>query len=244
VSSSTWTPTAVASSASTFAGVLWRCVEAQHQIATLPLVDTLDEQNELERLLESSKPPIPKDARKLHWLLATPFRYPPSPHGSRFRAAHDPGVFYGADEVRTACAEISYWRWRFLVDSPSLKSIDARPQTVFSTRIKALTVDLSNEPYTHDAHVWMHPADYTRTQAFARLAREAHLEAIRYRSVRDRQSGMCTALLEPRAFASPTPIDAQSWSLTVTRTRAFWHREPLIYPERFEFQFPAHPAGT
>jgi hypothetical protein len=237
VSSSTWTPTAVASSASLFEGTLWRCVEAQHQIATLPLVDTLEEQVELERLLESSKPPAPRAARKLHWLLATPFRYPPSPHGSRFRSAHDPGVFYGADEVRTACAEISYWRWRFLSDSPAMKSIDARPQTVFSTRIKALSADLTSTPYIRDAHVWRRPHDYAGTQAFARVAREAGLQALRYRSVRDPLPGMCTALLEPSAFAQTTPLEAQSWSLTVTRTRAFWHREPLIYNERFEFEY-------
>jgi hypothetical protein len=48
---------------------------------------------------------------------------------------------------------------------------------------------------------------------------------------------MCTALLEPNAFAQTTPLEAQSWSLTVTRTRAFWHREPPIYNERFEFEY-------
>ena len=74
------------------------------------LVDTLDEQALLEQLLEGSKPPLPSGAAGLHWLLFTPFRYPPPPSGSRFRGQTDPGVFYGADEVETACAELGFWR--------------------------------------------------------------------------------------------------------------------------------------
>ena len=77
------------------------------------LVDTLAEQHLLEDLLERAKPPLPDETAGLHYLLATPFRYPPTDRGSRFRRPSDPGVFYGADAVRTACAELGYWRWRF-----------------------------------------------------------------------------------------------------------------------------------
>ena len=59
----------------------WRVVEAQHRASTMRLVDTLAEQRALEDLLEASKPPVPAEARHLHYLLATPFRYR-SPHGS------------------------------------------------------------------------------------------------------------------------------------------------------------------
>lgn len=58
-------------------GRLVRLVESQEQVATLQLVDTLEEQALLEELLESSKPPVPADAEPLHYLLKTPFRYPP-----------------------------------------------------------------------------------------------------------------------------------------------------------------------
>ena len=98
---------------------LWRAVEAQHIVSTLRLVDTLDEQRVLEDILESTKPAVPAAAAKLDYLLFTPFRYP-SPVASRFRALGDPGVFYGAESVRTACAELGYWRWRFLTDSAGL----------------------------------------------------------------------------------------------------------------------------
>jgi len=86
----------------------------------MALVDSLEEQQALERILDDTKPPVPPAARKLHWLLFTPFRYPPPPRGSRFRGPNDPGVFYGADEIRTACAELGYWRWRHLQDTPAL----------------------------------------------------------------------------------------------------------------------------
>ena len=49
----------------------WRGVESQYASSTTLLVDSLDEHDELERLLEGSKPPLPEaaDPRK-HFLLA------------------------------------------------------------------------------------------------------------------------------------------------------------------------------
>ena len=147
MSSTTWTARAVASSAAAFEGELWRAVEAQHVVATTALVDTLEEQHTLERLLEEGKPAIPLAARRLHWLLFTPFRYPPPPRGSRFRGPADPGVFYGADEIRTACAELGYWRWRHLQDSPALAAMPTKPQTLFRSRVAAPCVDLRKPPF-------------------------------------------------------------------------------------------------
>jgi hypothetical protein len=106
---------------------LWRAVEAQHIASTLRLVENHDQQLVLERILESSKPPLPPGSERLHYLLATPFRYP-APFGSRFRAPTSPGVWYGAEAVRTACAELGYWRWRFLTDSAGLTSLGPSPQ--------------------------------------------------------------------------------------------------------------------
>ena len=92
--SNTWTPHAVSSEAREFRHAIWRVVEAQHVASTMNLVDTLEEQALLEDLLEGSKPPLPHDIEGLHYLLATPFRYPPrAPHGSRFRSAADPCAF-------------------------------------------------------------------------------------------------------------------------------------------------------
>lgn len=91
-------------------GRLVRLVESQEQVATLQLVDTLEEQALLEELLESSKPPVPADAEPLHYLLKTPFRYPPLRWGSRFGRRHEPSLFYAALKLETAMAESAYYR--------------------------------------------------------------------------------------------------------------------------------------
>lgn len=235
MSSSTWTPAAVAAEGRRWRGRVWRAVEAQHRVSTMRLVDTLDEQAQLERLLEDSKPPLPAAARGRHYLLATPFRYPPRyPGGSRFRAATDPGVFYGADTQRTACAELGYWRWRFLMDSPALPCLTPLGHTLFRCDVAARTIDLRAEPFARDAQHWGSRTDYSHCQQLGGVARAAGIALIRYRSVRDPQGGACTAVLTPAAFAS-RPRDEQAWLLTVTRERVAWQRDSVLHSEGFEF---------
>lgn len=225
MSYSTWTPRAVASEAGRVSRRLWRAVEAQHVASTRRLVDDLEEQKLLEDILEASKPAVPKAARRLHYLLFTPFRYPPA-RGSRFRAIDDPGVFYGAKTIRTACAESGYWRWRFLMDSRGLAELGPAPQTLFEATVRALAVDLEKLPFARDTASWTDPGDYTATQAFGKVARRAGIGLIEYRSVRDPQSGRCGAVMTPDAFSSPQPIaPTQTWLLTVTRDFATWQRD-------------------
>ncbi|MGH8801969.1 MAG: RES family NAD+ phosphorylase [Casimicrobiaceae bacterium] len=201
----------------------------------MALTDSVDEQHVLERLLEESKPPIPAAARKLHCLLFTPFRYPPPPGGSRFRGPYDPGVFYGADEIRTACAELGHWRWRHLCDTPALTSMPTKPQTVFRAQIAAACVDLRRKPFDADRAAWTRFDDYAACQHFAGVAREADVGAIRYESVRDPQRGGCGAVLAPEAFRRPAPVDQQTWMLSVTRERVVWQRTGVIRAQEFEF---------
>lgn len=239
MSSITWTPIAVASEAAPAQFSLWRAVEAQHAVSTMVLVDTLDEQALLEQLLEGSKPPLPSGAAGLHWLLFTPFRYPPPPSGSRFRGQTDPGVFYGADEVETACAELGFWRWRFLAASPSLEALDPKPQTVFSVAIDSVTIDLRQPPFDESRAQWIAPKNYEATQALANSAREAGIGAIRYESVRSPNRGGCGAVLSPAAFAKPQPQETQTWWLSVTRERVFWQRDDVLRRATFEFDAQA-----
>lgn len=235
MSSRTWTPPAVASSAATRRFAVWRAVEGQHAVATMALVDSLAEQHALERILDAGKPPVPPDAAHLHYLLFTPFRYAPPPGGSRFRAPTDPGVFYAADAVRTACAELGYWRWRHLTDSPTLAAMPIRPQTVFRVKLAARTVDLRRPPFDADRTEWTDPSDYSACQRFGGIAREAGVEAIRYASVRDPQRGGNCAVLAWSAFAHPAPVEAQTWSLAVTRERVVWQRTDALTPDAHEF---------
>ncbi|MCC5793644.1 MAG: RES family NAD+ phosphorylase [Chromatiales bacterium] len=226
MSSITWTPRAVSAEARDWSGAAWRLVEAQHIAATMKLVDTRSEQDMLEALLESAKPTGPAEAARLHYLLATPFRYPARPGGTRFRGEADAGVFYGAGSVRTAAAELGYWRWKFLRDAVNLERLHPVAHTAFRADIAIATVDLRQRPFTRDAARWQHPQDYGATQAFARIAREAGVGAIRYRSVRDPQPGWCIALLTPRGFAGNRPRGGmQTWFLAVSRQAVSWRRE-------------------
>lgn len=201
-------------------------VEAQHVASTMKLVDTADEQNVLEALLDSSKPSLAADTRHLNYLLATPFRYDPPPGGSRFRGPTDPGVFYGAESVRTAGAELGYWRWRFLRDAVDLDRLPPVAHTAFRTDVATAVIDLRRPPFVADEAAWRHPTGYAATQAFARVTREAGVGGIVYRSVRDPQPGWCIALLDPAGFAQPSPQpDMQTWFLTVSRHEIAWRRD-------------------
>lgn len=192
-------------------------VESQHIAATMKLVDNRDEQDLLESLLESSKPVQPDDTVGLDYLLATPFRYDPKRGGSRFRAVTDPGVFYGAESVRTAGAELGCWRWKFLKDAVDLERLEPVAHTAFRVDVATLVVDLQHPPFDADAAIWQHPTDYAPTQQFACVAREANVGCILYRSVRDLQPSWCLALLTPSGFAKPKPhAERQTWYLAVS----------------------------
>ncbi len=198
----------------------WRIVEAQHRVPTMRLVDTLDEQRVLEDMLEASKPPLPEAAAKLHYLLATPFRYPaPPPVGSRFRGIGDPGVWYGADVVETALAEVAYWRLRFLSDSPATPDLLPVPHTAFRASVAGSAIVLSQAPFDRQRKQWEDPASYEATQALARAAREASIALIRYRSVRDPEHRAALAVLTPKAFRKPAPLEQHTWLIKVGRAQ-------------------------
>lgn len=235
MSSTTWTPRAVESEAARCHLQPWRAVEAQHVASTRRLVDSNEEQAALEELLDEAKPRSQTSTAGLDYLLATPFRYPPWGRGSRFRAPTDPGVFYAADERRAACAELGYWRWRFVRDSSGLAKTGLGPvaHTLFQVRIAASGIDLRKKPFSRDAKKWTDPDDYAPTQAFAAVVRRTPVRLIRYASVRDPEKGGCMAVLEPDAFSAPKPVSYQTWFLTVTATASAWQRDG----ERFEFRW-------
>jgi len=213
----------------------WRAVEGQHVVSTLRLAGgDPRRQDLLERILEESKPPLPDGAAGLHYLLSTPFRYPPAGAGSRFRGWGDPGVLYGAAHRRTACAEVGYWRWRFVRDSDGLGDLPAAAQTIFRFGAGGRGVDLEKPPLAAWAERWTHPGDYTGTQELGRLAREAGAEWIAYRSVRDPEPGRCYAVLTGRAIRPRDPLERETWWLTVGPAGAVWQREG---GERFVFRY-------
>ena len=220
MSSPIWTAAALSSEAVGYERKAWRLVEAQHRVSTLKLVDTLDEQAMLEDLIEATKPAIPPECRHLDYLLATPFRYGSVyPRGSRFRrAGRTKGVYYAAEVVATAVAEMAFYRLLFFAESPDTPwPKDAAEYTAFSAALRTdLAIDLTRPPLSAQAEDWTHKSDYEACQALADAAREAGLNLIRYQSARDPERRANVAVLSCIAFAKPKPVDRHTWRIRLS----------------------------
>ena len=181
-----WNPQWVHEHVSELAMKAYRMVETQHVAATMALVDTAAEQDLLEQLLDESKPPLPTEAQGQHYLLAAPFRYwPKTP--SRFRAAGTPGIWYGADNTYSACAEIAYWRQRFLLDSAGLVQQSlSTDHSLYEAQVHGRAIDLLNQPWSQAQAKWQHPSDYTHTHQLGQLIRSQapQVQWVHYASVR------------------------------------------------------------
>ncbi|EJK80458.1 RES family NAD+ phosphorylase [Rhizobium rhizogenes] len=215
-----WTPDALSSEARPISGRYWRLVEAQHQVSTLKLVDTLEEQALLETLLEESKPALPPECADLDYLLATPFRYGAIyPYGSRFRrAGRTLGVFYASEQVETALAEMSFYRLLFFSDSPGTPlPANAAEYTAFAAVIATKqAIDLTLAPLERDREAWADPVNYEACQSLADAARAGKVDAILYQSVRDPKGGKNIALLTAHAFAAREPVERETWRIRLS----------------------------
>lgn len=199
---------------------LWRGVEAQHLVATMKLVDAAAEQQLLEELLESSKPAWPAQGGGQHYLIATPFRYRPR-HESRFRRAGAPGLWYGAQTLEVACAEVAYWKWRFLSDSDALRDESLHTQhTFFEARASGHCIDLTAPPWVASAAAWTHPTRYADCQALADAARDRDVAWIRYSSARSKP-GVCGVALTPAALSLKAGFAQQTWSCKTTLANVY-----------------------
>src|SRR3954470_4873943 len=136
MSSSIWMQCGGASNARALETEPWRVVEAQHQVSTRKLVESDEEQRLLEELIDAAKPPE-RTRSRLHYLLFTPFRYPPLRHGSRFGTRHEPGIWYGSESLHTAFAEVAYYRLLFLEGTRARLEPLETTLTAFSVNVRA-----------------------------------------------------------------------------------------------------------
>jgi len=196
-----------------YRGRVFRLVEAQHRISTSRLASSILDEERLERLVEEVKPPLPAEARNLHHLLATPFRYGHRSE-SRFRKAGErPGIFYASEAAVTCLCEMAYWRLRFYAASPSV----AFPATttehlMFSVALDAeRALDLTRPPFDSARSKWTDAEDYGECQRFAGLARKLDAQLIRYQSARDPSGGRNVAVLRADCFDSDVPTAEGTW---------------------------------
>lgn len=203
-------------------GELIRIVESQEQIATNALVDSLEEQALLEELLETSKPSQRSKAPILHYLLSTPFRYPPLKYGSRFGVKHEPSLFYGSLSLSAALAETAYYRfifWSGMADPPPRGKLTTE-HTVFGALYSVEQgLCLHGQPFSaYQAHL-LDRENYAHTQLLGQNMREAGIEGFEYRSVRDPNKGINIALLYKSAFSgNPSPVWQDQWMCEISNT--------------------------
>jgi hypothetical protein len=132
------------------------------------------------------------------------------------------GVFYAAEEPRTAVAEIVFYRLLFYAESPDTPwPANAAEYTAFSAAYgSAKGIDLTKGRLAGDRTAWTHLTDYAACQALADSARAAGIGVIRYQSVRDPARGLNVALLTVEAFAKPKPVGQQTWHIRLSATGA------------------------
>jgi hypothetical protein len=193
------------------------------------------EQKLLEEMIDSVKPPD-RSRGTLHYLLFTPFRYPPLPHGSRFGTRAEPGIWYGSESAVTVFTEVAYYRLLFLEGSAAELEPLHTDLTAFRIVIRTPRgIDLVSPPFDTHADVIASPVSYEATQALGRDMRTAGVQAFRYPAARDRESGINVAALDPAVFGRRQPRSLETWHCTATRELVEFLRRDYFKPASFAF---------
>lgn len=236
MSSSIWTQCAGDSRLGPLTLDPYRVVEAQHQVSTRKLVDSDAEQLVLEQLIDTAKPLDPTSGR-LHYLLATPFRYPPLRHGSRFGTRFERGIWYGARSHRAVFAETAYYRLLFLEGTAADLGTVQVGLSLFRTRAHTERgIDLTRLPFDRYRTSLASKTSYRATQALGTAMRAAGVEMFQYLSARDTAGGINVAVFSPAAFGRAHPRGFERWHCAATAGRV--EIRTLDYLRRDAFTFP------
>jgi hypothetical protein len=209
-----------------------RVVESQAKVATLELVDNLEEQALLEELLESTKPGLLPEGR--HYLIATPFRYPPLRHGSRYGTTDQRGIFYGSERLATALAETAFYALLFVehAEGFEMPTVDKTSFTFgYATRAGLDTTTPHFDPVRAELEA---PGDYATAQCVGRRARDAGVEVIRFHSARCPEGGPNLAVLAIDAL-DRQPGATATWRMRVHQGRVEFLEANAGDPRRLSF---------
>ncbi len=212
-------------------------VESQTRSSTRVLVDSLEDHALLEQMLEESKPAAKPGAERLHYLLWTPFRYPPLPHGSRFGTRSEGGLWYGSEGLVTAFAEFAYYQFYFLEGPVEPLGALRRRLSVFQAQLSTeYGVDLTHPPFLAFRASLSSPSHYAEAQALGAAMRADGVEACRFHSARDKTGGTNVVAFTPQAFSKRKPGPLQTWNCFATRTTVELTRDGLSGPTTHRYR--------
>lgn len=214
----------------------WRVVEAQHVLSSRDLVNTPEEHDVLETLLEHSKPWINPEK---DYLIFTPFRYPPLQYGSRFGRSVEPSLWYGSMMLETAFAEVAYYRGMFFQDTEAdLGYIDLM-LTAFRAVIKTKQgIDLTEPPFETHRETLSSKLSYESTQNFGSSMRSAGVEAFVFYSARTLEASKNVGVFMPSVFVKTKnqyTFDHQTWQCMANKAGVEFVRQELAGHVRYYF---------
>ena len=217
----------------------WRVVEAQHLVSTRKLVDSDPEQALLEELIDGVKPPAPSGQR--HYLLFTPFRYPPLRHGSRFGSAAERGIWYGSEAVPVALAESAYYRLLFREGTTAALGPIRVDVTAFQVRMRTKSgVDLTRPPFASLREDISSATRHDASQSLGAHMRTNGVELFLFVSARDPHGGTNVGAFTPSVFGRAKPRNLETWHTLATpdavefRKRDYFERIVVRF-ERAQF---------
>ncbi len=214
----------------------WRVVEGQHVSSSRDLVDSIEEHDLLENLLEESKPTIVTDK---HYLIFTPFRYPPLKYGSRFGSQYEPSIWYGSLDLQTAFSEVAYYRLKFFDDTLANLGFIEIPMTIFNAYLKSDNgVDLTRHPFSDYQDKISNKNNYEYSQALGADMRQSGIEVFIFLSARTRYAGKNIAAFTSAVFNmrnNQYVSTIQNWQCLANKNNIELTRWDVFSKERLVF---------
>lgn len=206
---------------------LYRMVENQEEIATTVITANSDEQSILENLLEQSKPVQSEQLNQRHYLIKTPFRYPPLRHGSRFGAPWEPSLFYGATRKQTVLAEVAFYRFLFLADlenpdALTKHNLQSSHSVFYVSAHSEKSVQLTQSPFSAHKNEISAADSFAVSQQLGKDMREAGVELFSYYSAR-LPGEINGATFAHSAIKSNQPKEIEQWQCLTQSQRVVFH---------------------
>ena len=222
-----------------YANSVCRMTETQEYAATTSLVDDLQEQAILEQILDEFKPSYADGTQQLHYLISTPFRYPPLAYGSRFGTTLEPSYFYASESIATCLAEAAFYRFYLIegTETPFPKKIQTQHSLFFVDVLSANTLDLTKIEDKDIQQQLTNPESYALTQQIGNHGRINGMDLIRYYSARSEQNGINVAIDNHRVIQSTTPQDKIEYICQLNpQTGVIRFSQPRTFPVTYTKQ--------